>query len=301
MIRVYDAGATASLLPFVPLSEEIAATLARKARGEVTAPERLSLALPNGGVLLVMPAADKELAVTKLISVSPANSGKGLPLIQGEVVVMRADTGERLGILDGPEVTARRTAAASLLAAERLAPNLEGPLLVVGAGVQAMSHAMAFTHGLGVGEVYVSSRSRSRSEAMAERLRSVGVDAKSVERPEDVLDRVTLIVTATTSPEPVIPETVRQDGFIAAVGSFRSTQAEIPAELVRRCRLYVDDLPAARAEAGDLILARVDWAEVTPLEKVTERLELSGPVLYKGVGHAALDLAAARLAFRATL
>lgn len=297
MTRIFDAAATATLLPYVPLSEAVAETLARRAQGRVQSPERLSLPLPGGGALLLMPAADGNLAVTKLITVCPGNPEKGLPLIIGEVVVMRADTGERLGVLDGPEVTARRTAAASLLAAERLAPNFEGPLLVVGAGVQALSHAMAFSAGLGVGEVFVCSRSRISSDALAARLRAAGLAARSVDHPEEVLDKTPLIVTATTSPEPVIPANVRPDAFIAAVGSFNPKQAEIPAELVRRCRLYVDDLDAAKSEAGDLILAGIDWDDVTPLESVPERLELPGPVLYKGVGCAALDLAAARLAF----
>jgi len=297
MTRIFDVAATASLLPYVPLSEAVAGTLARKARGLVSSPERLRLSLTGGGVLLVMPAADQDLAVTKLITVCPGNPEKGLPLIVGEVVVMRADTGECLGVLDGPEVTARRTAAASLLAAERLAPNTDGPLLLIGAGVQALSHAMAFTSGLGVGEVFVCSRSRTSSDALAARLRATGLTAVSVDRPEEVLDKTPLIVTATTSPAPVIPAHVRPDAFIAAVGSFSPEQAEIPAELVRRCRLFVDDLDAAQSEAGDLLLAGVDWNQVTPLEIVSGRLELPGPVFYKAVGCAALDLAAARLAF----
>lgn len=310
-MKVYDAAATAALLPYVPLSEEIAGVLAAKARGEVNVPERLSLSLPGGGVLLVMPATDGGLAVTKLITVSPGNSGLGLPLIQGEVDVMRAATGERLGLLDGPEVTARRTAAASLLAAELLAPEPQGPLLVVGSGVQALSHSMAFHAGLGVREVFVCARDSAKAEALAERLRGAGVPAQSVARPEDVLDQATLIVTATNSPTPVIPESVRDDAFIAAIGSFSPERAEIPASLVRRCRLFTDSLDGARTEAGDLLLAGVDWSEVTPLEQVciarsslggpegAEEVALAhrGPVLYKAVGCAALDLAAARLAF----
>jgi len=310
-VKVYDAAATAALLPYVPLSEEIADVLAAKCRGELTVPERLSLPLPGGGVLLVMPATDGELAVTKLITVSPGNSGLGLPLIQGEVDVMRAATGERLGLLDGPEVTARRTAAASLLAADLLAPEPQGPLLVVGSGVQALSHAMAFHAGLGVQEVFVCARDCAKAEALAERLRGAGVPARSVVRVADVLDRATLIVTATNSPTPVIPDAVRDDAFIAAIGSFSPERAEIPASLVRRCRLFTDSLEGARTEAGDLILAGVDWAEVTPLEQVClarnglesgpgepgeARLSHRGPVLYKAVGCAALDLAAARLA-----
>lgn len=320
-MKIYDAAATAALLPYVPLSEEIADVLAAKSRGQLTVPERLSLPLPGGGVLLVMPATDGELAVTKLVTVSPGNSGLGLPLIQGEVDVMRAATGERLGLLDGPEVTARRTAAASLLAAELLAPEPHGPLLVVGSGVQALSHAMAFHAGLGVQEVFVCARDGVKAEALAERLRGAGVPARSAARPEDVLDRATLIVTATNSPTPVMPDGVRGDAFIAAIGSFSPQRAEVPAALVRRCRLFTDSLEGARTEAGDLILAGVDWAEVTPLEQVCivrsslggqggpggpgERREVAlahhGPVLYKAVGCAALDLAAARLACLNTL
>jgi len=297
---VFDALATSRLLPWVPLADEIAATLARKAAGLVIAPERLALPLPGGGTLLVMPASDQDLAVVKTISVIPGNADRGLPLIRGEVTALRAATGERLGVLDGPEVTARRTAAASLLAASLLAPDPEGPLLVVGAGVQALSHALAFTAGLGVREVWVTARSLSRAEALADRLRMAGVDARAVEAPGEALGRAALIVTATASPVPVIGEDVRPDAFLAAVGSFQPQRAEIPAELVRRCRLYVDDLASARAEAGDLLLAGIDWAGVTPLERVAVRQELSGPVLYKAVGHASLDLAAARLAFGAS-
>lgn len=300
-MRAYDAAATAALLPYVPLSEEIAATLARKAKGQVAAPERLSLPLPGGGVLLVMPASDGEVAVTKLISVCPGNPARGLPLIQGQVAMVRAETGQPLGALDGPEVTARRTAAASLLAASLLAPNPRGPLLVVGAGVQALSHAMAFASGIEAGEVFVCSRARAKADALVARLRAAGVEARAVDRAEEVLDRTPLVVTATDSPQPVIPARVRPDAFIAAVGSFSPERAEIPAELVRRCRIFVDDLASARAEAGDLLLAGIDWAEAIPLENVSGRLEFEGPVLYKAVGHAALDLAAARLALRTIL
>lgn len=317
-MKVYDAAATAALLPYVPLSEEIAGVLAAKSRGELNVPERLSLTLPGGGVLLVMPATDGVLAVTKLITVSPGNPALGLPLIQGEVDAMRADTGERLGLLDGPEVTARRTAAASLLAAELLAPEPHGPLLVVGAGVQALSHAMAFHAGLGVPEVFVCARDGAKAEALAARLRGAGVSANCVASPEVALDKATLIVTATNSPVPVIPDGVRQDAFIAAIGSFSPERAEVPASLVRRCRLFTDSLEGARTEAGDLLLAGVDWAEVTPLERVCVprgrqsrpnsadepdevALANQGPVLYKAVGCAALDLAAARLAFLNTL
>lgn len=296
-MRILDAEATRRLLPFGPLADSIAHTLAQKAKGLVSAPARLALPLPGEGLLLLMPASDGELAVVKSISVCPANAGQGLPLIVGEVTAMRAETGERLAVLDGPAVTSRRTAAASLLAARLLAPKPWGPMLVVGCGVQALAHVRAFTEELAVEEVFVCGRTRAGSEAFAQRLVDEGVQAEAVRSPVEVIRKVNLIVTATTSKIAVLPETVPEEVFIAAVGSFSPRRAEVPAGLAREARVFVDDLESAREEAGDLIMAGVDWDTVTPLEDVLSggRSE-DGPVLYKSVGHASLDLAAARLA-----
>lgn len=299
----HNAAATAAMLPFVPLCDTIAETLAAKRLGRVSAPQRTSLPLPGGGMLLMMPATDGDIAITKLITVHPGNPDAGLPLIQGEVDVMRAATGERLGLLDGPETTARRTAAASALAASLLAPDPEGPLLVVGAGVQALSHALAFHAVLGTPRVTVCSRRVERAKALARTLDAHGINAGYAQDPALLAAQASLIVTATTSPTPVIPETVRDDVFIAAVGSFSPDRAEVPAGLVRRCAVYVDDLDSAREEAGDILLAGLDWAAVTPLEDTLDAggALSTGPVLYKSVGHASLDLAAARLAFAPNL
>ena len=133
MSRLLDAAATAQALPAFGLAAEIATLLADPS---VQVPERLVQPLPGGGSLFVMPALDGRLAITKLITFTPANAGSGRPTIQGDVVVFDAATGERVLVLDGPTVTAQRTAAVSLLAVQRLAPCPAGPLLIVGAGVQ---------------------------------------------------------------------------------------------------------------------------------------------------------------------
>ena len=128
-----DAAATAARLPWSALADEIAALLQDNS---VVVPQRTVLPLAQGGSLFVMPATDQAVAMTKLITLTPGNAGTGRPSIQGDVVVFDIATGERRLVLDGPTVTARRTAAASLLAAQRLAPVPQGPLLIVGAGVQ---------------------------------------------------------------------------------------------------------------------------------------------------------------------
>ena len=130
---VLTAGETAARLPYVELVKEIELLLHDIT---VQVPARLVQSLPGGGSLFVMPALDSRIAITKLITFTPANAGTRRPTIQGDVVVFDVVTGERRIILDGPTVTARRTAGVSLLAAQHLAKERAGPLLIVGAGAQ---------------------------------------------------------------------------------------------------------------------------------------------------------------------
>jgi ornithine cyclodeaminase/alanine dehydrogenase-like protein (mu-crystallin family) len=301
-MRFLDARGTEALLPYSALAEALRELLASKRSGAARAPTRLAVPLGGGASLLVMPAADAGVAVTKLVTVHPGNAARGLPTIQGEVVVMRAETGERLGVLDGAAVTARRTAALSLLAAKSLAPRPDGALWILGAGTQARSHLEAFREGLGTKKVFVSSRGEEKARALADHARNLGMDARVIGNVEEALGEASLVVTATTSAEPVLPEEIPADAFVAAVGSFRPEMAELPAALIRSAnRVVADDLEGAREEAGDLIQAvragALSWENVLPLEDVLDAGRPEGPVIYESVGHALWDLAAARLAF----
>jgi ornithine cyclodeaminase len=297
-----DAAQTARALPFPALADALAEMLILKRRGLVLAPPRLHMPLP-GGVLLVMPATDHRLLMVKRIAVHPGNPARGLPAIQGEITVADAATGQPLLELHGPTATARRTAALSLLAARLLAPKAAGTLLVAGAGVQAESHALAFHEGLGVERCFVFSRTAATARSLCERLSAAGLAATAAGQGEaaGIAGESSFVVTATTASAPVVPDRFRDDAFVAAVGSFSPLAAEIPAGAVRRARVYVDDPESARLEAGDLIQAGVDWETVTPLEDVADGVASrpeagGGPVLFKSVGHALFDLAAARLA-----
>ena len=129
-MRILNGEATAALLPYSALADSLLAMLRDKKSGKAYAPDRLIVPLPAGSTLLVMPAADEQIAITKLVTFHPDNHLRGLPAVQADVLVMDAASGERLVMLNGDVVTARRTAALSLLAARRLAPNQAGPLLV---------------------------------------------------------------------------------------------------------------------------------------------------------------------------
>ncbi|MGE4556166.1 MAG: delta(1)-pyrroline-2-carboxylate reductase family protein [Desulfovibrionaceae bacterium] len=303
---------TAELLPYEPLAQALADILKTMRAGEASAPERLHQSLEGGGVLLVMPASDRTMAVIKTLSVHVANGQIGLPVIQGEVLALNAKNGERLGLLDGQVVTSRRTAALSLLAAKHLSPpsQREPVMLLFGAGVQAQAHLEAFRQELGVRKVYIVTRSGTSAERLATQAISRGMDATALpplgETPEknlrNLLAEARYIVMATTSTAPLFSnetaEAVQNDAFTAAIGAFSPVMAELPAGLLAKGRVYVDTLEATRAEAGDLIRAGQDWSQVTALADALDapRPE-AGPVVFKAVGHALFDLAAARLAF----
>jgi 1-piperideine-2-carboxylate/1-pyrroline-2-carboxylate reductase [NAD(P)H] len=301
-VEILSAEETGARLPYADLAESIREVALERTSGVVHAPSRMALPLAGGGVLLVMPASGEGIAMTKLVTVHPENARSGLPTIQGEVVVMEAGTGRRLGILDGSVVTARRTAALSLLAARELALRPNGPLLIVGSGTQGRAHLEAFHEGLGTSRVFVNSRTEESARSLAEHAENLGMEARVVGEPGEALGEASLVVTATTSREPVLPESVSDGSFLAAVGSFEPGAAELPAGLVARAAVVVDTLEGAREEAGDLIQAEkagaFSWRDVTQLEDVLRNPERpEGTVVFKSVGHALWDLAAARTVF----
>lgn len=291
---------TAARLPYPDLAREIATLLADPA---VQVPPRLVQPLPGRGSLFVMPAHDARVAITKLISYTPANAGTGRPAIQGDVVVFDIATGERRLVLDGPMVTARRTAAVSLLAAQTLAPNLQGPLLIVGAGVQGRSHLEAFAIGLGVKAVRIASRSMASAQALADHARTLGLQAEAITDPNEALADCPLVVTSTPASAVVLRARPRPDAFIAAVGAFTPRMVELAPELCRHMAqqgTVVVDTRDADHEAGDLLQAGLDVTRFETLQDVllTRKNRSQGPVLFKSCGWAGWDLAAARLATR---
>ncbi len=292
---------TAQALPYLDLSACVEALLRDPT---VSVPPRIVHALAGGGSLFVMPASDSRVAITKLITFVADNASRQLPSIQGDVMVFDARNGQRLHILDGPTVTARRTAAVSLLAAQKLAPKPGGKLLIVGAGVQGRSHLEAFVAGLGVREVLIASRSGSSAEALVAHARSLGVQAERVADPDRALAECSLVVTSTSAQEIAIRSLPRDDAFISAVGAFTPRMVEwapqVCVHVARHGRIVVDTRDADH-EAGDLLQAGLDVTGFASLGDVINECSHwngdahgTGPVFFKSCGWAGWDLAAAR-------
>ena len=297
---------TAQALPYDALVLEIAALLQDPT---VAVPPRIVQPLHGGGSLFVMPAADAQVAITKLISFIPTNTQRGLPTIQGDIVVFDVLTGQRVALLDGPTVTARRTAAVSLLAAQQLAPRREGPMLIVGAGVQGQSHLEAFHQGLGVQEFWVASRSAVSADALVAHAHRLGLQARRVDDPNAALADCPLVISTTPAQTVVLTALPRSDAFVAAVGAFTPRMVEWSAgvcqHLARTGTLVVDTRDADH-EAGDLLQAGIDVSALPTLADVVGQTAAwqnaqrpaDGPVFFKSCGWAGWDLAAARCVAR---
>jgi 1-piperideine-2-carboxylate/1-pyrroline-2-carboxylate reductase [NAD(P)H] len=293
-----DAAQTARRLPWAALVEQVRGVLAD---ASVHVPQRIVQPLAHGASLFVMPAADSQVAMTKLITFTPANAGTALATIQGDVVVFDVATGTRRLVLDGPTVTARRTAAVSALAALELAPERQGPLLVVGAGAQGRAHVEAFAELLGVRDMRIASRREAGAQALAAHARSLGAQAQVVSDVDRALADCPLVVTCTPAQDIVLRAIPPARTYIAAVGSFTPRMVEIAPEVCVHCAregaVFVDT-PEALHEAGDLLQAGLDVAQFPTLRDViaTRGFSRRGPVLFKSCGWAGWDLAAARTA-----
>lgn len=299
---IHNAAHTAHLLPYAKLVPAIAQAAQEYADGRINAPERQVVPIESGGVLLAMPAIAQDIGVTKVITVHGDNARHGLPAIQGEVIVFDSRTGQRHAILDGPTVTARRTAAVTLLGIQLLAPAAPVSALLIGSGVQAAAHADALAEFFGVSRLLVASRNEHHSQAFCDALQvrhpqvsATPIDASAIAARCREVD---VVIALTTSTVPVIPAQLPPSTMAVGVGAFKPEMAEIPAELLHARGVVVDHLAGARHEAGDLLRANIDWSKARDLASVI-RNGITGkspaPVL-KTVGHAVWDLAAARVA-----
>jgi 1-piperideine-2-carboxylate/1-pyrroline-2-carboxylate reductase [NAD(P)H] len=301
-MQILDRAQTAQALPYSKLVPAVAHAAKELAAGTIIAPERQVVTIDPASVLLSMPAIGADISATKLITVHANNAQHQLPAIQGEVVVFETATGRRLALLDGPTVTARRTAAMTLLGIETLAPKKPGSVLIIGTGTQATAHVDALVEYFGVEHFWIAGFSQADAEAFASTLMQrhgrLTVSAMAAEALKHDVPETDVIIALTTSTVPVIPVNISPTTLAIGVGAFKPNMAEFPPELLHRRQIIVDDHGGAKHEAGDLIQAQVDWNAVVELADI-----LSGKVprptaipVFKTVGQAAWDLAAARVA-----
>lgn len=283
--------------------------------GAVRQPLRNIVDAGGGAFYGVMPAFIGRPAAlgTKLVSVYHANAQRGLPSHLATIVLHDPDTGALCAILDGRYITEARTAAVSAASTKHLARDDARVLAVVGSGVQARSHLDALTRVRPFDEIRVWGRHAGRVTALLHdvppHVRARLVAAESVEAAVTGADVIALV---TASREPVLRRGwVRDGAHICAVGACRPDQREMETAVVHDARVFVDSRTGALAEAGDLVIpileGTIDAGHIAGElgdvfgGRVTGRRTASEITLFKSLGMAVEDVAAAHLAFeRAT-
>jgi ornithine cyclodeaminase len=236
------------------------------------------------GSSLFMPGRVGSVSGIKVVSTVPGNPA-------GIVVVFGAD-GAPIGAVDGPTLTAIRTAAGCGLATDLLAPPGAATLAMLGAGAMAADQIDAVRTVRPISEVRVWSRSRERASSLAER-----IGGTAFAGPDETVAGVDIVTTATPAREPLFRAEAAAPGIhVNAVGAFTPEMCEIPAAFVRRAFVVVDDLDAAAAEAGDLLQAGVE-PDATVGDLLAGRATApEGATMFKSVGIASQDVAAAHRA-----
>ncbi len=306
-MRVFDADSVARSLPYDQLIEAIEEAF----RTGATVPQRshYPVAVPNAtsGNLLLMPAwiSGGSLGV-KIVTVFPDNELHGLAAVRASYVLMDANTGVPRGMLDGTELTLRRTACASALASRYLSRPDSRTLLMVGTGKLAPHMILAHAMVRPISRLLLWGRRADAARALADEMRDAISDVAAVENLEDAVRQADIISCATLAREPLLHGDWLQAGqHIDLVGSFTPEMREADTETVLRAEVFVDTHAGATTEAGEIVqairagkLAATDIrADLAALVHGTHagRTSPTAITLFKSVGTALEDLAAAKL------
>ncbi|HTZ78341.1 MAG TPA: ornithine cyclodeaminase family protein [Stellaceae bacterium] len=263
--------------------------------------------------LLLMPAwqVGRHIGV-KLATVFPGNAEKSLPSVMGAYLLLDGKSGQPLALMDGPALTSRRTAAASALAAIYLARPDASRLLMVGTGAMAPQLVEAHASVRPIKQVVIWGRHLDKAQRLAHRLSRRNLAVSATDDLANAVRGADIISCATLSKEPLIKgHWLKLGTHVDLVGGFTPEMREADDEVIRRARVFVDTRDGALMEAGDIVqplragvLHESDIAgdlfDLTRGSRAGRRY-YDQITLFKSVGTALEDLAAAQLAFnRAT-
>ena len=269
----------------------------------ISVPDRLD------ATLLLMPAwRSGEYVGIKTATIFPSNGDVGLPSVMATYLLLDGTTGSPLATIDGRALTVLRTAATSALASRLLSRTKSSTMTMVGAGALAIPLVTAHASVRNLKQIYVWNRSPENAERVVEALQENDLPASVTIDLEQSVHGSDIISCATLSREPLIRGAwISEGSHIDLVGSYTSDMRETDAEVIAIGKVFVDTYGGSRSEAGDLILAaesgdwKFDAVEADLKELATGQFEGRTSdteiTIFKSVGSAIEDLAAARLAY----
>jgi alanine dehydrogenase len=302
-----------SLLPMDELITAMESAVARFSAREVLQPVRTVLSVgPTKAFFGLMPAYIEQppRLGAKLVTVFNDNHQRGLPSHLATIVLLDADTGALIALMDGRYITESRTAAVSAVSARHLSRADASALAIIGTGVQARSHLEALAAVRSIEDVRVwSPNARSRERFVEEMAPHTGARLINCASAQQAVTDAAVVVLVTSSTTPVIErEWIAPGTHVISVGACRPDQREMAPALVRDARLFVDSRAAAVVESGDVVMGiregRFDEGHIAGelgevvLGRVEGRTAADQITVFKSLGMAVEDVVAADLVFR---
>lgn len=223
-------------------------------------PTRMQVA-DNDNTLLLMPCITDDAIGTKLVTAFPNNTNH--PVLHGLVILNSQENGETIGLMDGSFITGFRTGAIGGSAVRHLAKEDASKIAIIGTGVQGLYQAIAACAERSVTDIYLYNRSTEKIPSFINSLQQWVGDNIHIHLMNSAAEAIThaeIIITATTSKEPVLPDSpeLLASKLIIGVGSFQPTMREFPQSLYQSTNhIFVDSYDAI-TESGDI---------ATPLEQ----------------------------------
>lgn len=307
-MRFFTDADIGAALPWPALIESIEQILVEPG---ATAPARTLHTVPDGkgndASFLLKPGwVAGELIGVKAVTVFPDNGAQDLPMVQAGVLLFDGATGSLVGACEANVLTTRRTAAASAVAAKRLARADARTLLIVGSGALAPMAAQAHAAVRDFDSIWVWGRDAAKAEAVVDAVAAEGLSAEVVPDLDTAVAQADVISCVTGATQPIVRgELLRPGAHVDLIGGFNHAMREADDDVVRRASVFVDTYDDA-VIAGDIaqplesgVLTRADLvADLADLVAGTHPGRSSDDeiTMFKSAGTALEDLAAARLA-----
>lgn len=302
-MQFFDQTAVARALPYPALMDALAAGLQQT----IASPAR-SVYTPNAdaSAVLIMPAwKAQEIMGVKLVSIWPGNSAMGKSAVSAVYVLISCEDGHPIAVLDGTELTLRRTAAAAALAARTLARKNSRTLAILGTGSLSAPLVAAHASVMDFKNILVWGRELHKAQTVVDRLAQQGIPAEARSDLQSTLAQADVVCAASTASTPFIrSEWVRPGTHLGLMGAFTPTMAEAEPALMPRAQVFADSRDAVLEKGGEvwqaiaqgLISARAiqaELADITAQPLHAWRQSEDAITVFKSVGFASLDLIAA--------
>lgn len=312
-MKVLDETQTRDALPFKGLIDAVAKMFASDCVTPLRHHHEMAVPGEADATMLLMPSWVPGLySGVKILNLFPDNHLRSLPTIVGRYLLSSGKTGEMLALIEGGELTARRTAATSALASRSLSREDASELVMVGTGRLSLNLIEAHCVVRPIKRVRIWGRDFGKATSLAEEARKLGIEAEPVSDLEQAVHSADIVSCATLSSEPLIRgEWLKPGSHVDLVGAFKPTMRESDDNAIRRSSVFVDTYVGASHEGGDIAIPlkqgvlKPEDIRAELRELVTGarpgRTSIKEITLFKSVGAALEDLAGAILAYETIL